>query len=182
MGMRNIGLICLVALATVACGRSFPAGRTPTETIRSLEGALRDSNYAACYDLLTPEAQAQVDQSTIAAQRVCAAMPETLRDKLDLDSFCDASPRDALQEAADRAKDADPSLEERLNGFQIAVLDVQEYGERAVVRVEMMWSNTKNEKQITLVRRKTRWYLESGQALSGVPLPRAPTIDRASFT
>ena len=57
-----------------------------------------------------------------------------------------------------------------------------EYGERAVVRVEMMWRNTKNEKQMSLVRRKTRWYLESGQALSGVPLPSPPTIDRASFT
>ena len=180
--MRNTGILCLVACAAIACGRSYPAGRTPTETIRSLEGALRDSNYAACYDLLAPEAQAQVDQSTQAAQRVCAAMPEELRDKLDLDDFCDASPRDALQEAAERAKEADPTLSERLEGFQIAVLDVQEYGERALVRVEMMWSNTKNEKRMSLVRRNSRWYLADGQALSGVPLPRPPTVDCATFT
>jgi hypothetical protein len=175
-------LVCLILGLCAACGRSFPAGRTPTETIRSLEGALRERNYAACYDLLAPEGQAQLDQQLRAAQTVCKSFPQSIRDQLDLDDFCDASPREALQDAADRANDADPALAKQLESFQLAVLKVDEHGDRATVQVAALWKNRRTESYVGLVRHKSRWYLESEAGLNSVPLPKAPTVDCTTFT
>jgi len=174
--------VCLVLGSCVACGRSYGPGRTPTETIRSLEGALRARDYSACYDLLASDARTQFDQSIRAAQSACGSLPPEIKDRLDLDDFCESSPRDALQEAADRAHDNDPNLDERLQSFQLAVLGVEEYGNQATARVSVMWKNIHSETTIELVRQKTRWFLANQSGIETIPLPRAPTISCTTFT
>lgn len=170
-------LPCLVLGLLAACGSKYGPGTTPRETIRNFEGALRDLDFGAAYDMMAPAARAKVDAQIKGAQIACAAVPDELQEQFGLDEFVDASPRDALDVAAKRVKQESPEQAKQLRSLSLVVLDVQEYGNTASVRVSTIFQGREVEDRLKLVKVKGLWYFENDGALArAAPMPIAPRM------
>jgi hypothetical protein len=160
-----------------ACGSKYGPGKTPRETIHNFEGALRDLDFGAAYDMMAPAARAKVDAQIRGAQRACAAVPEKLQEQFGLDDFVDATPREALAVAAKRVKKDSPEQAAQFKSLSLVVLDVKEYGETASVKVSMLHQGREANDRLKLVRVKGRWYFEDDNALArAAPMPIAPPM------
>jgi hypothetical protein len=167
----------------VACGSEYGPGKTPRETIRNFEGALRDLDFGAAYDMMAPAARSKVDQQIRTAQMACAAIPEEMQAQFGLDDFVDSTPREALTVAGERVKKENPDQADQLKKLSLVVLDVKEYGNSASVQVSMIFQGREADNRIKLVKVKGRWYFENDSALTQTaPIPVAPAIPAPTFT
>jgi hypothetical protein len=57
-----------LVLLLAACGKSHQAGKTPKETVRSFEAALREADMGAVYDMLSSRARAGTSGSGAAPE------------------------------------------------------------------------------------------------------------------
>ena len=175
--------LCLLLGLLVACGSQYGPGKTPRETIRNFEGALRDLDFGAAYDMMSPAARSKVDQQIRAAQRACAAIPEEMQEQFGLDDFVDATPREALAVAGKKAKKENPGQAEQLRKLSLVVLDVKEYGNTAAVQVSMIFQGREADDRMKLVKVDGRWYFENDSALTATaPIPVAPVMPTPTFT
>jgi hypothetical protein len=166
-----------------ACGSRYRPGKTPRETLRNFEGALRDLDFGAAYDMMAPQAQQQVDRQVKAAQMACAAIPEEMQEQFGLDDFVDATPREALAVAGKKAKNENPDHAEKLGKLSLVVLDVKEYGNTASVQVSILFQGRTADERIKLVKVGGRWYFENDSALmQAAPIPVAPAMPAPTFT
>ena len=175
--------LCLILSLLAACGSKYGPGKTPRETIRNFEGAMRDLDFGAAYDMMAPAARAKVDAQIKGAQAACAAIPEEMQEQFGLDDFVDATPREALDVAAKKVKKESPDQAKQIRKISLVVLDVKEYGKTASVRVSVIFQGREAEDRIKMVKVDGRWYFENDSALTtAAPIPVAPPMPAPTFT
>jgi len=175
--------LCLVLGLLAACGSKYGPGKTPRETIRNFEGAMRDLDFGAAYDMMSPAARGKVDAQIQGVQAAASMIPEEMQEQFGLDDFVDATPRDALDVAAKRVKKENPEQAKQIRKISLVVLDVKEYGQTASVRVSVIFQGNEAEDRIKMVKVDGRWYFEDDSALTtAAPIPTAPVMPAPTFT
>lgn len=177
--MRTGVLVCLLMFAP-ACGKKLQPGKTPEETIRNVEAALRKLELGAVYDMMSSRCQGELDAALSGVQQVLCSVPDAQLKQAGLAGVAEMSPRDLIETAVDRAKDEAPDVLTRLKSFQIAILEVKDYGERATVKVMTMMDGSQTRGEIPLVREDGRWRLDSQDSLTNLPLTITPCVPSPS--
>ena len=167
-------ILFLAALA--ACGQSHRPGKTPKETVRSLEGALRDADMGAVYDLLSARGQAELEAPFLGFQAALARVPEAQLKAAGLASFKKMTAREMLVAAAEKAEDENPKALDPLRSITIVVTDVRQYGDRATVKASFLLRGRARDQTLYLAREGGVWKLDGEDAMAGLPLPTAPAM------
>lgn len=175
---RRVTLIVAAALA--ACGASPGPGRTPKETVRNLEAALKDADMGAVYDMLSARAQAEMAAPFVGLRAALASVPESQLKAAGLADFKTMGPREMLVAAAEKIEDESPKALDPLKSITIVVLDVRQYDDRATVKASFLLKGRSRDQTLQLVREKGLWRLDSGEAMQGLPLPTAPVLPECS--
>jgi hypothetical protein len=172
--------LVLFAAALVACGQSHRAGRTPKETVRSLEGALRDADMGAVYDLISAEGQAELEAPLLGFQAALASVPEERLKAAGLVSFKKMTAREMLVAAAEKAEDENPKALDPLRSITIVVTDVKQYDDRATVKTSFLLKGRARDQTLRLVRERGVWKLDGIEAIQSLPMPTAPAMPDCS--
>jgi len=178
--MRSRVTLVLFAAALAACGQSHRAGRTPKETVRSFEGALRDGDMGAVYDLLSASGQAELEAPLLGFQAALASVPEERLKAAGLVTFKKMSAREMLVAAAEKAEDENPKALDPLRSITIVVTDVKQYGDRATVKTSFILKGRARDQTLLLVREGGVWKLDGSEAMQSLPLPTAPAMPDCS--
>lgn len=178
--MRSRVTVILFAAALAACGQSPRAGRTPKETVRNLEAALRDADMGAVYDMLSARGQAEMDAPFLGLKAALASVPEAQLKAAGLASFRKMSAREMLVAAAEKAEDENPKALDPLRSLTIVVTDVRQYDDRATVQTSFLLRGRSRDQTLQLVREGGLWKLDGDEAMRGLPLPSAPTMPDCS--
>jgi hypothetical protein len=171
-------LVAVAAFCT-ACGNSPKAGRTPKETVRSFELALKRLDMGAVYDLLSSRARGEVEEAFGAFRGACARIPEEQLEAAGLDRLRDMSARDLLVEAVSRAKKENPGAVTMLEALHIVVMRVRESGDRASVDVTVLVHGQDRKQTLPMVREGGRWMIDSDDSVTSMPLQLAPDVVQA---
>jgi hypothetical protein len=163
-----------------ACGGSPGAGRNPKETVRNLETALRSADIGAVYDMLSERGQRELAAPFVGLKAALKSVPASQLKASGLAEYRDMDAREMLVASVERAKDANPKALDPLKSLTIAVMDVRQTGDRAAVRTSFLLRGRARDQTLYLVREAGLWKLESNDAMRGVPLPVAPTVDACS--
>jgi hypothetical protein len=172
--------VTLVLAALAACGQSHRAGRTPKDTVRSLEGALRDADMGAVYDLISAEGQAELEAPLLGFQAALASVPEERLKAAGLTSFKKMTAREMLVAAAEKAEDENPKALDPLRSITIVVTDVQQYDDRATVKTSFLLKGRARDQTLRLVRERGLWKLDGVDAIQSLPMPTAPAMPDCS--
>lgn len=173
-------IVILLAAAVAACGQSPRAGRTPKETVRNLETALRDADMGALYDMLSRRGQAELEAPLLGFQAALASVPEAQLKAAGLASFRKMSAREMLVAAAEKAEDENPKALDPLRSLTIVVADVRQYDDRATVKASFLLRGRSRDQTLQLVREGGLWKLDGDEAMQGLPLPSAPAMPDCS--
>lgn len=164
------------AVAVCGCGSAARPGKTPKETVRSFELALKRLDMGAVYDLLSSRAKGEVEAAFGAFRGACAALSEVQLEASGLDRLRDMSARELLVEAVSRAKKDNPGVATMLESLHIVVMKVRESGDTATVDVTVLQQGQSRKQTIAMVREKGRWMIDSDDSVSLAPLPLAPDV------
>lgn len=170
----------VVAGALAACGAAPGPGRTPKETVRNLEAALRDADMGAVYDMLSSNAQQELAAPFLGFKAALASVPEARLKEAGLLDFRKMDPRQMLVAAAEKVEDENPKALDPLKSITIVVLDVKQYDDRATVKASFLLRGRSRDQTLLLQREKGLWRLDGGEAMQGLPLPTAPTMPECS--
>jgi hypothetical protein len=174
--MRARVTVILFAAAVAGCGPSPRAGRTPKETVRNLEVALKDADMGAVYDMLSRRGQAEIEAPLLGFKAALASVPEAQLKTAGLASFRKMSAREMLVAAAEKAEDENPKALEPLRSITIVVIDVRQYDDRATVKASFIMKGRSRDQTLELVREGGLWKLDGDEAMQGLPMPTAPVI------
>lgn len=174
MRLRVI-LVLLPALAA-ACAPSPRAGRTPKETVRNLEAALRDADIGAVYDMLSARGQRELAAPFVGLKAALASMPEAQLKAAGLADFRKMDARAMLVAAAEKAESENPKAFEPLRSLTIAVTEVKQWDDRATVKTSFLLRGRARDQTLQMVRESGLWKLDGNEAVRGVPLAAAPSI------
>lgn len=173
-------MVILLAAAVAACGQSPRAGRTPKETVRNLEAALRDADMGALYDMLSRRGQAELEAPLVGFRAAIASVPEAQLKAAGLASFRKMSAREMLVAAAEKAEDENPKALDPLRSLTIVVTDVRQYDDRATVKTSFLLRGRSRDQTLQLVREGGLWKVDGADAIQGLPMPTAPAIPDCS--
>ena len=173
-------MVILLAAVVAACGQSPRAGRTPKETVRNLEAALRDADMGALYDMLSRRGQAELEAPLLGFQAALSAVPEAQLKAAGLASFKKMSAREMLVAAAEKAEDENPKALDPLRSITIVVTDVRQYDDRATVKTSFLLRGRSRDQTLQLVREGGLWKLDGDEAMQGLPMPTAPAMPDCS--
>ena len=169
-------VICALVLACTACGSKTKAGKTPKETVRKFESAIRDADLGACYDLMSSRTRKQLDRAMLGIKGMLAALPDSALDQVGLDGIADMDAREILVACSDAARKQAPALFDKLKGFQIVVLNVDQYGNKAQVEVSQLMDGQEQTTTLPLVQEEGRWYLDSNETIDSLPVNIQPNL------
>jgi len=170
-------ILILFAAAVVGCGRSPRAGRTPKETVRNLETALRDADIGAVYDMLSARGQREIAAPFVGFKAALASVPDAQLKAAGLADFKEMDAREMLVAAVEKARDANPKAMDPLKKLTIVVVDVKQWDNEATVKASFLLRGRANDRTLRMVREAGLWKLDSPDAMNGVPMPTAPAID-----
>jgi hypothetical protein len=170
----------LVAATLAACGDSPGPGRTPKETVRNLETALRDADMGAIYDMLSARGQRELAAPLVGLKAALASVPEAQLKAAGLSDFRKMDAREMLVAAAEKAEDLNPKALEPLKSITIVVMDVRQYDDRATVKASFLLRGRARDQTLQLVREGGFWKIDSEEAMQSLPLPNAPAIPQCS--
>jgi hypothetical protein len=177
--MRILSIAIMVALCA-ACGRKLGPGKTPKETIRNFEMAMKKLDVGAAYDMLSSRTRAQIDAVMNNMKASLAVIPDSALDQVGLAGLKNMEPREILATAIDRAKEMNPSAVDALRTFQLVVLEVKEYGDEASVKVATIFNGQDNTDTVPMLREGGRWYIDSDESLNAVPMNFAPDLEASA--
>jgi hypothetical protein len=169
-----------VAGVLAACGPAPGPGRTPKETVRNLEAALRDADMGALYDMLSTNAQKELAAPFVALKAALASVPEARLKEAGLLDFRKMDARQMLVAATEKVEDADPKALDPLKSITIVVLDVKQYDDRASVKASFLLKGRSRDQTLYLTRERGLWRLDGGEAMQVLPLPTAPVMPECS--
>ena len=178
--MRSRVTVILFAAALAACGQSHRPGRTPKETVRNLEAALRDADMGAVYDMLSARGQTEMDAPLLVFRAMLASAPEAQIKAAGLASFKKMNAREMLVAAAEKAEDENPKALDPLRSVTIVVTDVRQYDDRATVKTSFIMKGRSRDQTLQLVREGGLWKLDGDEAMQAFPMPTAPAIPDCS--
>jgi len=170
----------LTAVLCVACGDSLRAGKTPKETVRRLETALKDLDLGAVYGMLSSRARGELDASLVGFRAMLTAIPDAQLEQAGLDGWKDMTTREYLDAAVDRTKSENPAAAKQLERLTIAIMDVRSYGDRATVKVSVILNGRDRQQTIPLVLEDGRWKIDAGDTVTELPVDFAPKVDCAT--
>jgi hypothetical protein len=179
--MRSRITVVLLAAALCACGQSPRAGRTPKETVRNLEAALRKADMGAFYDMLSAKGQAELEAPLLGFRAMLASVPEAQLKAAGLASFKKMSPREMLVAAAEKAEDESPKALDPLRSITIVVTDVRQYDDRATVKASFLMKGRSRDQTLQLVREGGLWKLDGGEAMEALPVPTVPAMPEEEY-
>lgn len=180
-GVRIWGVFLIAALCA-ACGDSLQAGRTPKETVRRLEQALKNLDPAAVYDMLSSDAQRQLDASLTGFRTMLRAIPDAQLKQAGLKGWKDLDTREFLDAAADRTRSENPAAAKQLKRLTIVIMDVKSYGDRARVKVSVILNGRDRQQTIPLVLEDGRWRIDTGDPVTDLPVDFAPDMSDCATT
>ena len=179
----RIGVWVVLCLVTAACSKKLQAGKTPEETIRNAEAAMRQLDAGALYDMMSTRCQQQMDQMMSGVRSALAAVPDAQLKAAGFGGLKEMSPREMLVEAVDRAKDESPEALKQMESIQIAVMEVRNYGDRATVKIMTIVNGNQIPSSVPLVKEGNRWRIDSDDSLSAMPVNFRPSVaDCTTFT
>jgi hypothetical protein len=178
----RIRAVFLAAALCAACGPSLQAGKTPKETMRRLETALQDLDLGAVYDMLSSQAQGQLDASLRGFRTMLQAIPEDQLKRAGLGGWKDLSTREYLDAAADRMRSENPSAVRQIRRLAIVVLEIRPYGDRASVKVSVLLNGRDKTQTIPLVLEDGRWKIDTDAAMTDLPVDFAPNVSDCATT
>jgi hypothetical protein len=170
----------LVATALAACGASPGPGRSPKETVKNLEAALRDADMGAVYDMLSAESQRELAAPFVGLKAALASVPEARLKEAGLLKFRHMDARQMLVAAAEKVEDENPKALDPLKSITIVVLDVKQYDDRATVSASFILKGRSRDQTLRLVRERGLWRFAGSEAMQGLPLPTAPVMPECS--
>ncbi len=174
------GLALFVLLFAAACGKTHKAGKTPKETVKSFEAAIRDLELGQCYGLLTKSAQREVDGAMRALKGMAAALPSDKLADIGMKGIKDMTTSEVMDASIKYAKRSQPTSLKRLKQLQLVVLEVKEYGDRARVRVCQILGGREREFMLPMAREGGLWKIDSGIASLNLPVRLGPDLQAAA--
>ena len=165
-----------------ACGNSLQAGKTPKETVRRLEAALRDLDPAAVYGMLSSNAQSQLDASLLGFRTMLGAIPDARLEQAGLAGWKDLTTREFLDAAADRTRSENPAAAKQLERLTIAIMEIKSYGDRATVKVSVLLNGRDRRQTIPLALEDGRWRIDTGDPVTDLPVDFAPNVADCATT
>ena len=168
------------AVALAACGASPGPGRTPKETVRNLEAALKDADMGAVYDMLSANAQRELAAPFVGLKAALASVPEAQLKATGLTDFRKMDARQMLVAATEKAEDQNPKAFDPLRSITIVVLDVKQYDDRATVQASFLLKGRSRDQTLRLTRERGLWRLDGAEVMQGLPIPTAPAMPECS--
>jgi hypothetical protein len=152
------------------CGKKLGPGKTPKETIRNFEAALKDLDLEATYDMLSARVRGEIDAALNGMKAALNGVPDSVLEKAGLDDLKDMEPREMLGMAMDKAKEFNPQAIDQLKTLQMIVLEVKTYGERGRVKVSTIFQGREETNTVPMVLEGGLWRIDSDESLSAVPM------------
>jgi hypothetical protein len=174
--MRACLAMALLAALFAACGRSPRAGRTPKETIRNFEAALRDADMGAVFDMMSAGQQAELEASLAPVKALLAAVPESQLKEAGLAGVHKMGAREMLITACEKAEDENAKALDPIRKVTIVVTDVRQSGDRATVKASILVRGRAAEETIPLVREGGVWKIDGQEPMSRLPVPTVPAL------
>lgn len=104
-------------------------------------------------------------------------MPDAQLKAAGLADFKKMDAREMLVAAVEKAEDANPKGLESLRTLTIVVVDIKQWENEATVKASFLLRGRANDRTLRMVREGGLWKLDGADAMYGIPMPTAPSID-----